>query len=562
MDATLPLIPFIIPMQTSDNNKRIAKNTLLLYVRMLFTMAVSLFTSRVILNTLGVEDYGTYNVVGGIVTMFSVLSGSLSASISRFITFELGRGNIQRLKTVFSTGVNIQLGMSLFIVLIAEVVGVWFLNAKMNIPSDRLVAANWVFQCAILTFVLNLLSVPYNAAIIAHEKMSVFAYISVVEVTLKLIIVYMLTISPFDRLKTYAVLLLCVGAIIRFIYGYYCKRHFEECTYHFILDKPVLKEMTGFAGWNFLGNGAYMLNTQGVNILMNLYFGVAVNAARGVATQVDAALKQFVNNFTTAVNPQITKSYAQGDLEYMHKLVCRSAKFSAFLMMFFAVPIILETNTILTIWLKTVPDYAVIFLQWIIISSFMDTVLANSLVTSMFATGKIKRYQIIVTTVGCLVFPLSWIAFKLGFEPQVGYILYFIIYTILLFVRLYLLKDMVKLPVMMYVREVLLKVILVMCISFVLPMALRLSMQEGWLRLITICAIGTIITALVEFRIGLTTNERLFVTEKLKKIKIIQELKSKYLKMKDLLTISGGGKNRSLPLHFLCFLFVLQQASV
>lgn len=502
--------------QTSDNNKRIAKNTLLLYVRMLFTMAVSLFTSRVILNTLGVEDYGINNVVGGIVTMFSVLSGSLSASISRFITFELGKGNLQRLKMVFSTGVNIQLGMSLLVVILAEAVGIWFLNTKMNIPVERLNAANWVFQCAILTFVLNLLSVPYNAAIIAHEKMSAFAYISVVEVSLKLIIVYMLTISPFDRLKTYAVLLLLVGAIIRFVYGYYCKRHFEECTYHFILDKPVLKEMTGFAGWNFLGNGAYMLNTQGVNILMNLYFGVAVNAARGVATQVDAALKQFVNNFTTAVNPQITKSYAQGDLDYMHKLVCRSAKFSAFLMMFFAVPIILETNTILTIWLKTVPDYAVIFLQWIIISSFMDTVLANSLVTSMLATGKIKRYQIIVTTVGCLVFPLSWIAFKLGFEPQVGYILYFIIYTILLFVRLYLLKDMVKLPVMMYIREVLYKLAPVIVVGFAIPGILILTMDAGWLRLILVCLLSVLVTAASEYFIGLSNKEKDFVAEKIK----------------------------------------------
>lgn len=502
--------------QTSDNNKRIAKNTLLLYVRMLFTMAVSLFTSRVILNTLGVEDYGINNVVGGIVTMFSVLSGSLSSSISRFITFELGKGNIERLKTIFSTGVNIQLGMSVLIIIIAEAVGIWFLNTKMNIPTDRMVAANWVFQCAILTFVLNLLSVPYNAAIIAHEKMSAFAYISVVEVTLKLIIVYMLMISPFDRLETYAVLLLLVGAVIRFIYGYYCKRHFEECTYHFVFDKPVLKEMTGFAGWNFLGNGAYMLNTQGVNILMNLYFGVAVNAARGMATQVDAALKQFVNNFTTAVNPQITKSYAQGDLDYMHKLVCRSAKFSAFLMMFFAVPIILETNTILTIWLKTVPDYAVIFLQWIIISSFMDTVLANSLVTSMFATGKIKRYQIIVTTVGCWVFPLSWIAFKLGFEPQVGYILYFIIYTILLFVRLYLLKDMVKLPVMMYIREVLYKLAPIIVVGFAIPGILILTMDAGWLRLILVCLLSVLVTAASEYFIGLSNKEKNFVAEKIK----------------------------------------------
>ena len=511
----------------SNNNKRIAKNTLLLYFRMLFMMAVSLFTSRVILNTLGVEDYGINNVVGGVVAMFSVLSGSMSSSISRFITFELGKGDKKRLKTVFSTGINIQLGMSLIILLVAEAAGVWFLNYKMNIPAERMVAANWVFQCSILTFVLNLLSVPYNASIIAHEKMSAFAYISVIEVTLKLIIVYMLTVSPFDRLITYSVLLLCVGLFIRLIYGYYCKRHFEECTYHLVYDKAILKSMTSFAGWNFLGNGAYMLNTQGVNILMNMYFGVAVNAARGVATQVDAALKQFVNNFTTAVNPQITKSYAQGDLSNMHKLVCRSAKFSAFLMMFFAVPIILETDTILSLWLKNPPAYASVFLKWIIISSFMDTVLANSLVTSMFATGDIKKYQIIVTTVGCLVFPLSWLAFQLGFEPQVGYMLYFVIYSILLFVRLYLLRDMVKLPIMMYVREVLFKVTTVMAISFVIPSILLFVIDEDLLRLVAVVLLSMTVTTVTTYLIGLNDGEKKYIIGLLEKNPVLKKLRQR-----------------------------------
>lgn len=388
-------------------------------------------------------------------------------------------------------------------------------------------AANWVFQCSILTFVLNLLSVPYNAAIIAHEKMSAFAYISIIEVTLKLIIVYLLTISPYDRLITYSILFMLVGLFIRLIYGYYCKRHFEECTYHFVYDKAILKSMTSFAGWNFLGNGAYMLNTQGVNILMNMYFGVAVNAARGVATQVDAALKQFVNNFTTAVNPQITKSYAQGDLSNMHKLVCRSAKFSAFLMMFFAVPIILETDTILSLWLKNPPAYASVFLKWIIISSFMDTVLANSLVTSMFATGDIKKYQIIVTTVGCLVFPLSWLAFQLGFEPQVGYILYFIIYSILLFVRLYLLRDMVKLPFMMYVREVLFKVTLVMAISFAIPSILLFVIDEGLLRLVAVVLLSMTVTTVTTYLIGLNEGEKKYIIGLLEKIPVLKKLRQR-----------------------------------
>lgn len=513
--------------QTSANNKRIAKNTLVLYFRMIFMMAVSLFTSRVILNTLGVEDYGINNVVGGVVAMFSVLSGSMSSSISRFITFELGKGDKNRLKTVFSTGINIQLGMSLIILLVAEAAGVWFLNYKMNIPEERMYAANWVFQCSILTFILGLLSVPYNAAIIAHEKMSAFAYISIIEVTLKLIIVYLLTISPYDRLITYSILFMLVGVLIRLIYGYYCKRHFEECTYHLVYDKAILKSMTSFAGWNFLGNGAYMLNTQGVNILMNMYFGVAVNAARGVATQVDAALKQFVNNFTTAVNPQITKSYAQGDLSNMHKLVCRSAKFSAFLMMFFAVPIILETDTILSLWLKNPPAYASVFLKWIIISSFMDTVLANSLVTSMFATGDIKKYQIIVTTVGCLVFPLSWLAFQLGFEPQVGYMLYFVIYSILLFVRLYLLRDMVKLPIMMYVREVLFKVTTVMAISFVIPSILLFVIDEDLLRLAAVVLLSMTVTTVTTYLIGLNDGEKKYIIGLLEKNPVLKKLRQR-----------------------------------
>ena len=285
--------------------------------------------------------------------------------------------------------------------------------------------------------------------------------------------------------------------------------------------------MTSFAGWNFLGNGAYMLNTQGVNILMNMYFGVAVNAARGVATQVDAALKQFVNNFTTAVNPQITKSYAQGDLSNMHKLVCRSAKFSAFLMMFFAVPIILETDTILSLWLKNPPAYASVFLKWIIISSFMDTVLANSLVTSMFATGDIKKYQIIVTTVGCLVFPLSWLAFQLGFEPQVGYMLYFVIYSILLFVRLYLLRDMVKLPIMMYVREVLFKVTTVMAISFVIPSILLFVIDEDLLRLAAVVLLSMTVTTVTTYLIGLNDGEKKYIIGLLEKNPVLKKLRQR-----------------------------------
>ena len=397
----------------SENNKRIVKNTLLLYVRMIFTMVVSLYTSRIVLATLGIDDYGIYNVVGGVVAMFSVLSGSLSSAISRFITFELGHGDSKRMKLIFSTSIIIQIVMAFVVLLVAEIAGVWFINEKMNIPNDRLFAANWVLQCSILTFIINLISVPYNATIIAHEKMSAFAYVSILEVILKLLIVYLLYMSSYDRLIVYALLLMLVALVIRVVYGIYCKKHFAEASYSLIWDRNVFNEMLRFAGWNFLGNTSYILNTQGVNMLINLYFGVALNAARGIAVQVDGAVMSFVNNFTVALNPQITKSYASGDYQYMYKLINQGTKFSFFIMYFFIVPFVLETETILIIWLKEVPEQSAIFLRLVLFASLVS-VSGNELYYGIISTGKIKNYQLMVSLVGVMVFPLTWIAYQLG----------------------------------------------------------------------------------------------------------------------------------------------------
>ena len=376
----------------AENTRRIAKNTLMLYIRMLFGMAVSLYTSRVVLQVLGVEDYGIYNVVGGVVAMFSLLSTALSTSISRFVTFEIGKGDEYNLKKVFTSSVAVMFALSIGIFIVAEIVGVWFLNTKMNIPAERMTAANWVLQCSLLSFIIGLISVPYNACIIAHERMSAFAYISILEVVLKLAVVYMLLVSPYDKLATYAVLLVVVALIVRLTYGQYCKRHFEESRYRFVHDKSLIKEMTGFAGWSFFGNGAYMLNTQGVDMLINIFFGVTFNAARGVATQVQNAVMQFVNNFTVAVNPQITKSYASGEREYMYKLVCRGAKYSYFLLLVFLVPIVCEADYILWLWLKVVPEHAPTFLRLALFSSLVMG-MGNTLYTSIFSTGKISNYQ-------------------------------------------------------------------------------------------------------------------------------------------------------------------------
>lgn len=498
-----------------ESSKRIAKNTLLLYIRMFFTMFIGLFTSRVILNTLGIDDYGIHNVVGGVVTMFSIFTSSLSAAISRFLTYELGKGNLERLKTIFSTSVNVLLLLSLCVVALAEISGVWFLNEKLNIPAGRLEAANWVLQCSIVTFILGLISVPYNAAIIAHERMKAFAYISVLEVTLKLIIAYLLYASPFDKLKTYAVLLVLVAIIVRIVYGLYCNRHFAESRYQMVYDRKLLNEMTSFAGWNLMGSGAYLFNTQGVNIITNMFFGVAVNAARGIATQVDGVVKQFVTNFMTAINPQITKSYAVGDKEYMFTLVCRSSKYSYFLMLFFAIPFMYETEIILLIWLKNVPDYAALFLRLTMLGSLFD-ILGNSTANAAWATGHVKRYYVIVGGVGCLVFPFSCLLFALGMPAYTSYIVFIIVYIALIFVKLYVIKGLLDFPVRKYYNEVLARIIPVSLLSLVVPGLLFCNISSSLLRMICVTLLGAISNVFIIYQVGLEQGEKGLIKARLR----------------------------------------------
>lgn len=502
----------------TENNKRIAKNTLLLYFRMIFLMLISLYTSRVVLSALGVEDFGIYNVVGGIVTMFSILSSSLSAAISRFITYELGTGNLEKLKKIFSSAITIQLIMAIIIIVLAEIIGIWFLNTKMSIPMERLEAANWVYQLSILTFAINLISIPYNACIIAHERMAAFAYISILEATLKLTIAYLVSISPIDNLIFYAILMCCMAFIIRVVYGIFCKKHFIECTYKFTFDKTIFHEMTSFAGWNFLGAGSALLMTQGVNILINIFFGVTLNAARGVANQVDAAVQQFVNNFTTAINPQITKSYASNDLAYMHTLICLGSKYSFFLTWFFALPILFGTNTILEIWLKTVPEYASTFLRLTLCISLIS-VISNTLVTSMLATGNIKRYQIIVGGLGMCVFPLAYIAYKLGLPVETAYIIHFTIFIIQLIVRLYLLKEMIQLPIRYFINNTLIKDLKVVILSGIIPFILYISISDSIFKFLLITITCFITNCICIYCFGINSNEKNIVKTYIYKIK-------------------------------------------
>lgn len=494
----------------------------MLYIRTIFTMLVSLFTSRVVLQILGVEDYGIYNVVGGVVAMFSLFSSSLSAAISRYITYELGKRNRKKLSDVFSTSLNILIVLSVVLAIVIELVGVWFLNTRLNIPAERMIAANWVMQCSIVVFVINLISVPYNAAIIAHEKMDVYAYISIVDVILKLIVVYALNISPIDKLISFAILLVVVQLIIRIIYGIYCGRKFEECKFRWVYDKSLLKQIGSFAGWNLFGSGAYLFNTQGVNIVTNLFFGVTINAARGVTGQVENAVRTFVNNFTTAMNPQITKSYAEGNLDYMFMLVCRGAKFSYLLMFIFVVPFIFEADKILEIWLGVVPESAALFLKLSMVGTLFD-ILGNSTAHAAWATGDVKRYYKYVASIGCLVFPFSYVAFLFGLPAYASYIVFIVIYLILIFVKLYIIKGLMNFPITKYFSEVVYRLLPVSILSFIPPGIVYFTTEEGYVRLFVLTLISIIGTCFFIYVTALEQSE----------IRMVHDAIQKFFKLKN-----------------------------
>ena len=501
-------------MDNISNNKRIAKNTLLLYFRMLFMMAVSLYTSRVVLNALGVEDFGIYNVVGGVVAMFSMLSGSLSSAITRFITYELGTGNRENLKKIFSSAVTIQIGLAVLIILLAEAVGVWFLNVKMNIPDARMVAANWVFQFSILTFAINLISVPYNASIIAHERMSAFAYISILEAIGKLAIAFLIVISSMDKLVFYAILMCTVALIVRFAYGAYCKKHFEECTYHFIFDKGLLKRMFGFAGWNFIGATSAVLRDQGGNVVINLFCGPAANAARGVAFQVNTAISGFVTNFMTALNPQITKSYASGDRDYMMTLIYQGARLSFYMLLLLSLPVLVNTHYILSLWLKIVPDHAVLFVQLVLVFAMSESI-SNPLITAMLATGRIRNYQLVVGGLQMMNLPISYLLLRMGMFPEVVIVVAIVISQCCLAARLFMLRGMIGLSVREYMEKVYLNVLAVTVIAVILPFLLSTKLEESFLNFVLLCFVALICTGMTIYYVGCSKPERQFVLNKL-----------------------------------------------
>lgn len=493
--------------ETESGNKRIAKNTAVLYVRMLVMMFIGFFTARVMLNALGVDDYGINNVVGGLVSMFSLLSASLSSATGRFLTFGLGQGDMERLKVTFAMSINIHIILAVVVVAAIEIAGVWFLNNKMNIPAERLYAANWVLQCSVVGFAFGLLSVPYNSAIIAHEKMTAFAYMTIFDAVFKLIVVFAIYYYGGDRLILLSILLLIQTFVRQAVYWIYCKRKFPECVYSRVWDKQLGRKMFSFATWNFIGCTAGTLKDQGVNVVVNMFSGPAVNAARGIAMQVNGLINQFIGGFTTALNPQIIKNYAAGELHRMHRLVFQGTRLSYFLFMFLSIPVFFEIESILYVWLGQVPDHTVLFARLALILSLSD-IISNTLITAQVASGDIKRYQQVVGGILLLNMPVSYVLMKIGLFPEVTVVVAIVISQICLVARLWFLRRMIKLPVRQFLKEVYFNVLWVTVISFIPPMVCYFLINDDVVRFFVLCAVSAITSLTAIYYIGCNTEER------------------------------------------------------
>ena len=449
------------------NSKRILKNTLLLYFRMFVTMLVGLYTSRIVLDALGVDDYGLYNVVGGFVAVFTALTSSLAAATSRFITFELGKNNMDGLKKVFNISISIHILMALIIVILLETIGVWYLNNKMIIDPVRITAANYTLQFSIVTLVFSLFNVPFNAALIAHEQMDFYAYVSIFEVAAKLCVCVALPSIQFDSLIVYAFLLMIISVVVSVVYISYCRNHFEECRFTRLYDRNMLREMMSFTGWNFIGASSSIFKGQGTNIVLNYFFGTIVNAAYGLTMQVNGAINNLASGILNAINPQIIKQYSSHNMDYMFRLVFVGSRASFYMMMLIGIPLLLNTEMVLDLWLKEVPDHTIVFLQLTVLNCLLNT-WSQPLITAMLATGDIKKYQLIVGGADILSVPLSYVFLRLGLYPEIVFIIILIISLATLALRIIMLKGMINLPWKNFLIQIVFKTTVVFIVSFIL----------------------------------------------------------------------------------------------
>lgn len=474
-------------------------------------MLVSLYTSRVVLNVLGVEDYGTYNVVGGVVTMFGFFNGAMSSATQRFLSFDLGRKDYVQLRKTFNATQLIHIGIALLIFVLAETIGLWFVNTQLNLPEDRMEAARWVYHFAVLSFMISIIQVPYNSILIARERMSVYAYMSILEVLLKLLIVFMLTWIAFDKLKLYGILLFAVSFIMAFIYRIYCLKQFDETRFELVKDRALYKTLISYSGWNLFGNIAAVAKGQGVSIILNIFFGTVVNAAQGVANQVFAAINSFVSNFQMASNPQIIKSYASDDKAYMTNLIIRTSKFSFYLLFILTLPVMLEIEYILKIWLKLLPDYTAVFTILILINALIDTV-SGPLMTALQATGKIKVYQSVVGILLILILPISYLFFRFGFPPESTFYVSICVAIMAFIFRVLLTKRQIpEFSIRQFLQEIVIRNIPVVLLSILIPWLIRINIQVGFTRLVIVTLTSLSISTIAIYLIGLKRTEQTFV---------------------------------------------------
>lgn len=478
-------------------------------------MLVGLYTSRVVLSALGESDFGIYGVVGGVVAMFTIISGSLSAAITRFITFEMGKGSHGRLATVFSCAVTIQVLLALIVLVIAEPTGIWFIENKMNVPSDRLEAAHWVYQFSLLTFVINIVSVPYNASIIAHERMAAFAAVGIFEGLAKLAVAFLIMHSPTDRLVYYSFLMCVVAVGVRMAYTVYCRRNFDECRFRFVWDGKLMREMSAFAGWNFIGVASGALRDHGGNILINIFSGPVANAARAVSVQLGGAVQSFVTNFMTAVSPQITKSYAADDRDYTMSLVFRSSRYAYFLLFIIALPVLMQTDFLLDLWLKDIPERSASFVRLALVLSLSECI-SNPLVTLMLATGRIRNYQIIVGGLQLLNLPVSYLVLKAGAPPESILAVAVVISQICLFARLFMLRGMTGLSISRFIIQVYMRILTVSAVAALPSWWFAHIVGSGAWAFVISCMASVLLASASVWVIGISKDERMTVLSKFK----------------------------------------------
>lgn len=488
--------------------KKLTKNTFFLYFRMILVMLVSIYTSRIKLQYLGIENVGIYNVVGSLVTMFTFLNGSMTGATQRFLTFAIGKKDTQQIKSVFSTSINMHLLIAGLIFIIGETIGLWVVNTQLVISGERIYAANIVYQLSLFTCMLSVISVPFNSTIVAYEKMGIYAYISIANVLLSLIVIFTLPYIKIDILAAYAAMLAGIQVLQQFFYMWYCKSKFKDIRYIKGWNKPLLKEMSGMIGWLTCGNFAFMLNNQGVNILLNIFFGPIINAARSIAIQVQGAVKQFVSGFMMAMQPQLVKAYASEDLHYMHKLLFLASKVSFFLMLFLSLPVLIEKKFILNQWLIEVPNYTDIFLFIILVQSLFEA-LSLPLIMSINATAQIKKFQIFESSFLLLAIPICYICLKIDSStPVTVYLVCFFIEALALFIRIYLTLPKIQLSVLFYFKNVIFRVFPVAIICYTMCFIISHMMEEGWIRFVFVGLFSCIVVLFFTYYIGLNSTER------------------------------------------------------